>query len=66
LRNCSCCFEDEEDEESISPRSKQVHQVLETIEQYKTLQLERLRDNYTQQVRNRNTGLKAHACWQLN
>jgi hypothetical protein len=51
LRNCSCCCEDEED--IVSPRSKQINQVLETIEQYKTLQLERLRDNYTQQVRDR-------------
>ncbi|KAF4523382.1 hypothetical protein B566_EDAN005539 [Ephemera danica] len=42
---CQCCHRS-----SDSPRNKQIHQMLDNIEQYKSLQLERLRENYTQQV----------------
>ncbi|XP_066999312.1 leucine-rich repeat neuronal protein 2 [Anabrus simplex] len=40
-----CCRRDR-----VSPRAKQIYQMLDNIEQYKTQQLERLRENYTQQV----------------
>ncbi len=35
----------------LSPRAKQIRHVLEAVEQYKSQQLERLRDNYNAQVR---------------
>ena len=38
----------------MSPRAKQIRNLLEAIEQYKSQQLERLRDNYTGQVRFQN------------
>ncbi|KAL0111597.1 hypothetical protein PUN28_013059 [Cardiocondyla obscurior] len=34
----------------VTPRAKQIYQMLDSIEQYKSQQLERLRENYTQQV----------------
>ncbi|XP_011252221.1 leucine-rich repeat and immunoglobulin-like domain-containing nogo receptor-interacting protein 2 isoform X2 [Camponotus floridanus] len=34
----------------VTPRAKQIYQMLDNIEQYKSQQLERLRENYTQQV----------------
>uniref|UniRef100_A0A0K8THX7 Ig-like domain-containing protein n=3 Tax=Lygus hesperus TaxID=30085 RepID=A0A0K8THX7_LYGHE len=47
-QRCGCCLsDDDEDDES---QGKQIHQVLENMEQYKTQQLERLRENYTIQV----------------
>ncbi|KAF6216211.1 hypothetical protein GE061_000551 [Apolygus lucorum] len=46
-QRCGCCLSDDEDDES---QGKQIHQVLENMEQYKTQQLERLRENYTIQV----------------
>ncbi|XP_046394175.1 uncharacterized protein LOC124161948 [Ischnura elegans] len=48
FRRCGwtiCCEND-----TMSPRTKQIYQILETIEQYKSQQLERLRQNYTDQV----------------
>ncbi|XP_049791735.1 uncharacterized protein LOC126199065 [Schistocerca nitens] len=42
---CCCCRRDR-----ISPRAKQIYQMLDNIEQYKTQQLEKLRENYTLQV----------------
>lgn len=42
---CSFCKKDR-----ISPRARQIHVMLDNIEQYKSQQLEKLRDNYTQQV----------------
>lgn len=48
FRRCGwtvCCQND-----TVSPRTKQIYQILETIEQYKSQQLERLRQNYTDQV----------------
>ncbi|KAG8231328.1 hypothetical protein J437_LFUL011721 [Ladona fulva] len=48
FRRCGwtvCCQND-----TVSPRAKQIYQMLETIEQYKSQQLERLRQNYTDQV----------------
>jgi len=42
---CCCCRRDR-----VSPRARHIYQMLDHIEQYKTQQLERLRDNYTQQV----------------
>ncbi|KAK7872567.1 hypothetical protein R5R35_013795 [Gryllus longicercus] len=46
LSHCCCwCRKDR-----VSPRAKQIYQMLDNIEQYKTQQLERLRENYTQQV----------------
>ncbi|XP_057375055.1 amphoterin-induced protein 3-like [Daphnia carinata] len=41
---CYCCGE------RLSPRAKQIRNLLEAIEQYKSQQLERLRENYTGQV----------------
>ena len=36
--------------ERLSPRAKQIRNLLEAIEQYKSQQLERLRENYNGQV----------------
>lgn len=33
-----------------SPRGKQIYSMLDSIEHYKSQQLEKLRENYTQQV----------------
>lgn len=48
LKRCGwsvrCC------EDVESPQNKQFYQMMESIEQYKAQQLERLRDNYTSQV----------------
>ncbi|XP_046623349.1 immunoglobulin domain and leucine-rich repeat-containing protein 2-like [Neodiprion virginianus] len=44
-RWCCCCKK-----VGVTPRAKQIHQMLDNIEQYKSQQLERLRENYTQQV----------------
>lgn len=41
---CSCCLHDK------SPRKRQIYAMLDNIEHYKSQQLERLRENYTQQV----------------
>ncbi|XP_076070005.1 uncharacterized protein LOC143041816 [Oratosquilla oratoria] len=43
---CCCC------RERLSPKARQVKQLLESIESYKTQQLERLRENYNSQVVN--------------
>ncbi|XP_074110543.1 uncharacterized protein LOC141534843 [Cotesia typhae] len=43
-RWCTCC------RRGVTPRAKQIYQMLDNIEQYKSQQLERLRENYTQQV----------------
>lgn len=43
--HCCWCRKDR-----VSPRAKQIYQMLDNIEQYKSQQLERLRENYTQQV----------------
>lgn len=40
---CACCLRKK-------PRAKQIFQMLDSIEHYKSQQLERLRENYTQQV----------------
>ncbi|KAJ4429323.1 leucine-rich repeat and immunoglobulin-like domain-containing nogo receptor-interacting protein 3 [Periplaneta americana] len=45
MSKCCCCRRDR-----VSPRARQIYQMLDNIEQYKTQQLERLRENYTQQV----------------
>ncbi|CAH1996137.1 unnamed protein product [Acanthoscelides obtectus] len=42
---CSFCKRDK-----VSPRARQIFQMLDNIEQYKSQQLEKLRENYTQQV----------------
>lgn len=42
---CSFCRRDR-----VSPRAKQIYALLDNIEQYKSQQLERLRENYTMQV----------------
>ncbi|XP_029170103.1 leucine-rich repeat and immunoglobulin-like domain-containing nogo receptor-interacting protein 3 [Nylanderia fulva] len=42
---CLCCRR-----VGVTPRAKQIYQMLDNIEQYKSQQLERLRENYTQQV----------------
>ncbi|XP_014208588.1 uncharacterized protein LOC106639466 [Copidosoma floridanum] len=42
---CLCCRH-----VGVSPRAKQIYQMLDNIETYKSQQLERLRENYTQQV----------------
>ncbi|KAL7307206.1 hypothetical protein TKK_0000929 [Trichogramma kaykai] len=42
---CLCCRH-----VGVTPRAKQIYQMLDNIEQYKSQQLERLRENYTQQV----------------
>lgn len=42
---CSFCKRDR-----VSPRAKQIYALLDNIEQYKSQQLERLRENYTMQV----------------
>lgn len=41
---CCCC------QNYMSPKAKQIMKILEGVEQYKTQQLDRLRDNYTSQV----------------
>lgn len=41
---CACCMRKK-------PRAKHIFQMLDSIEHYKSQQLERLRENYTQQVR---------------
>lgn len=40
---CTCCMRKK-------PRAKQIFQMLDSIEHYKSQQLERLRENYAQQV----------------
>lgn len=40
---CACCLRKK-------PRAKQILQMLDSIEHYKSQQLERLRENYAQQV----------------
>ncbi|KZC04368.1 PREDICTED: leucine-rich repeat and immunoglobulin-like domain-containing nogo receptor-interacting protein 3 [Dufourea novaeangliae] len=45
LNWCLCCRH-----VGSTPRAKQIYQMLDSIEQYKSLQLEKLRENYTQQV----------------
>ncbi|XP_014487524.1 PREDICTED: leucine-rich repeat and immunoglobulin-like domain-containing nogo receptor-interacting protein 3 [Dinoponera quadriceps] len=45
IKWCSCCRR-----VGVTPRAKQIYQMLDNIEQYKSQQLERLRENYTQQV----------------
>ncbi|XP_071559969.1 uncharacterized protein [Temnothorax nylanderi] len=45
IRWCLCCRR-----VGVTPRAKQIYQMLDNIEQYKSQQLERLRENYTQQV----------------
>lgn len=42
---CSFCKRDR-----VTPRARQIYAMLDNIEQYKSQQLERLRENYTQQV----------------
>lgn len=42
---CSFCQRDK-----VSPRARQIYDMLDTIEQYKSQQLEKLRENYAQQV----------------
>lgn len=42
---CSFCKRDK-----VSPRARQIYAMLDNIERYKSQQLEKLRDNYTQQV----------------
>ncbi|KAJ8934744.1 hypothetical protein NQ318_004972 [Aromia moschata] len=42
---CSFCKRDR-----VSPRARQIFAMLDNVEQYKSLQLEKLRENYTQQV----------------
>ncbi|KAJ9588997.1 hypothetical protein L9F63_017692, partial [Diploptera punctata] len=46
MSKCCCCCRNDR----VSPRARQIYQMLDNIEQYKTQQLERLRENYTQQV----------------
>lgn len=41
---CACCLRKK-------PRAKHIFQMLDAIEHYKSQQLDRLRENYTQQVR---------------
>lgn len=43
---CSFCKRDR-----VSPRARQIYAMLDNIEQYKSQQLEKLRENYTQQVK---------------
>lgn len=45
MKWCLCCRR-----VGVTPRAKQIYQMLDNIEQYKSQQLERLRENYTQQV----------------
>ncbi|XP_011879986.1 PREDICTED: leucine-rich repeat and immunoglobulin-like domain-containing nogo receptor-interacting protein 2 [Vollenhovia emeryi] len=45
IKWCLCCRH-----VGVTPRAKQIYQMLDNIEQYKSQQLERLRENYTQQV----------------
>ncbi|XP_018059652.1 PREDICTED: leucine-rich repeat and immunoglobulin-like domain-containing nogo receptor-interacting protein 3 [Atta colombica] len=45
IKWCMCCRR-----VGVTPRAKQIYQMLDNIEQYKSQQLERLRENYTQQV----------------
>ena len=40
---CACCLREK-------PRAKQIFTMLDSIDHYKSQQLERLRENYTQQV----------------
>lgn len=42
---CSFCKRDR-----VSPRARQIYAMLDNIERYKSEQLERLKENYTQQV----------------
>lgn len=42
---CSFCKRDR-----VSPRARQIYAMLDNIEQYKSQQLEKLRENYTLQV----------------
>lgn len=41
----TCCKKDQ-----ISPKGRQIYQMMESIEQYKTQQLDKLKENYTNQV----------------
>lgn len=49
---CTCCIREK------SPRAKQIYSMLDSIEHYKSQQLEKLRENYTQQVI-----LMGFECW---
>lgn len=42
---CNCCFRDK-----TTPRARQIYTMLDNIEHYKSMQLEKLRENYAQQV----------------
>ena len=45
---CCCC------KDQLPPKAKQLKSALESIETYRAQQLEKLRDNYAQQVNDRN------------
>ncbi|XP_059619257.1 immunoglobulin domain and leucine-rich repeat-containing protein 2 [Phlebotomus argentipes] len=42
---CDCCLRDK-----ATPRARQIYAMLDSIEHYKSMQLEKLRENYAQQV----------------
>ncbi|GAB0087244.1 uncharacterized protein DMENIID0001_015370 [Sergentomyia squamirostris] len=42
---CDCCMRDK-----ATPRARQIYAMLDSIEHYKSMQLEKLRENYAQQV----------------
>lgn len=55
---CSYCYKNDK----TSSKARQIYAMLDNIEHYKSQQLERLRDNYTQQVR-ADVWLELHEFW---
>lgn len=51
---CSMCYRNDK----TKTKARQIYAMLDSIEMYKGQQLERLRENYTQQVRTDNSGRK--------
>ena len=51
---CCCC------KDQLPPKAKQLKSALESIETYRAQQLEKLRDNYAQQVNHRKTFYLVH------
>lgn len=41
---CCCC------KDRLSPKAKQIWQLIESVEAYKTVQLDKLKENYNSQV----------------
>uniref|UniRef100_A0A7G3AJC3 Putative membrane glycoprotein lig-1 n=1 Tax=Lutzomyia longipalpis TaxID=7200 RepID=A0A7G3AJC3_LUTLO len=62
MRNCcDCCYRDK-----ATPRARQIYAMLDSIEHYKSMQLEKLRENYAQQVHRIKDNCGRHVEWVQN